>query len=155
MRVRVGLHGIERYQTALRQPQRDAWSVGQDEDGRLWVQHSANQPSGGKTSLVGVETFLAERDNYGPQHNALLKLLRSEGDIDRQSGPSSDAHPLDDRAAKALGYAVMDIWVDLPRDVQEALFEVAIIADERIERDGTFRAQLAQFLHDRHPRTAG
>src|SRR5712671_5534612 len=40
------------------------------------------------------------------------------------------------------------LWPDLPRDVQELLFETAVPTDP------TIRNRLAVFLHDRHPRTA-
>ena len=41
----------------------------------------------------------------------------------------------------------MDIWGDMPRDIQEALFETAMKG-----RDAE-RGELARLLHDRHPRT--
>lgn len=63
---------------------------------------------------------------------------------------------MQEKAAKALGAAVIGIWGDLPHDTQEALFEVAVIAGHQSSSaDEAFRDQLAQFLHDRHPRTAG
>jgi len=52
-----------------------------------------------------------------------------------------------DRLAGLLGRAAMDIWGDMPRDIQEALFETAMK-----ERDAE-RGELARLLHDRHPRT--
>jgi hypothetical protein len=50
--------------------------------------------------------------------------------------------------ALLLGHAVLDVWADLPRHVQETLFEKAVPHDE-ITRYG-----LAVYLHDHHPRTA-
>ena len=47
-----------------------------------------------------------------------------------------------------LGRAALRLWPDLPRDVQELLFETAAPTDP------TARNNLAIFLHDRHPRTA-
>jgi hypothetical protein len=41
----------------------------------------------------------------------------------------------------------LKVWPDLPRDAQERLFAAA--AD-----DGVMASALAEFLHDRHPRTA-
>lgn len=130
-------------------PNGDIWSVGRDDAGRLWVRHVPNNSSGGQTSLVDVVTFLAQLENYGPQHNALVQLLASEGHTERQLRASTSDQPLDDKAAKALGAAVVGVWADLPRDIQEALFEAAV----QSERHEAFREQLAQFLHDRHPRT--
>ncbi|TPQ32358.1 hypothetical protein C2U70_21790 [Bradyrhizobium guangdongense] len=54
----------------------------------------------------------------------------------------------DERFASLLGRAAMDVWGDMPRDVQEALFETAMKG-----RDED-REQLARLLHDRHPRTS-
>ena len=47
-----------------------------------------------------------------------------------------------------LGNAALRLWPDLPRDVQEKLFETAVPLDPAI------RNRLAIFLHDRHPKTA-
>jgi hypothetical protein len=49
---------------------------------------------------------------------------------------------------RLLGRAALRLWPDLPRDVQEKLFETAVPLDPAI------RNRLAIFLHDRHPRTA-
>jgi len=59
----------------------------------------------------------------------------------------------DDRYALALGRAVMHAWAELPRDVQEKLFERAVVAGHRGERDESLREQLAKHLHDHHVRT--
>jgi hypothetical protein len=48
---------------------------------------------------------------------------------------------------KLLGEAAIEVWGDMPREIQEALFEVAI--RDRPE----LRLDLAKLLHDRHPRT--
>ncbi|AVT80956.1 hypothetical protein [Rhodopseudomonas palustris] len=46
-----------------------------------------------------------------------------------------------------LGGAVLEVWGDLPRDLQEAIFEIAMRnAPEQ-------RNELAKLLHDRHLRT--
>jgi hypothetical protein len=52
-----------------------------------------------------------------------------------------------DHFANLLGEAAIAVWGDIPRDVQEALFETAMKA-----REGE-REELARLLHDRHPRT--
>jgi hypothetical protein len=49
--------------------------------------------------------------------------------------------------AELLGRAALDIWGDMPRDIQEALFETAMKGRE------PDREELARLLHDRHPRT--
>lgn len=46
-----------------------------------------------------------------------------------------------------LGRAALDVWGDMPRAIQEALFETAMKG-----RDAE-REELARLLHDRHPRT--
>lgn len=58
---------------------------------------------------------------------------------------------MNDRASefvKLLGGAAFKLWADLPRDVQETLFETAVPDDDAI------RYSLAVFLHQHHPRTA-
>lgn len=52
------------------------------------------------------------------------------------------------RFADAIGQAALRIWANLPRDVQESLFEDAV------RGDAALRQQLAIYLHDHHPRTA-
>jgi hypothetical protein len=47
-----------------------------------------------------------------------------------------------------LGHAALRLWSELPRDVQEKLFETAVPLDPAI------RNRMAIFLHDRHPKTA-
>jgi len=53
-----------------------------------------------------------------------------------------------DQCSRLLGEAALALWPDLPRAVQERLFEAAAPADEGV------RNNLAVFLHGRHPRTA-
>jgi hypothetical protein len=60
-----------------------------------------------------------------------------------------------ERFAVALGRAVIGAWGELPRDIQEQLFERAVVAGHHTERDESLREQLAAFLHDNHPRTQG
>jgi hypothetical protein len=52
--------------------------------------------------------------------------------------------------AGVLGAAVIDAWADLPREVQEVLFERAVANGH----GDALRHDLARFLHERHPRTA-
>jgi hypothetical protein len=52
-----------------------------------------------------------------------------------------------DRLAGLLGRAALDVWGDMPREIQEALFETAM-KGQQAERE-----ELARLLHDRHPRT--
>jgi hypothetical protein len=49
---------------------------------------------------------------------------------------------------RLLGEAALVLWPDLPRDVQESLFETAVAGDD------IMRNHLASYLHDHHPRTA-
>jgi hypothetical protein len=54
---------------------------------------------------------------------------------------------------QALGTAVLHVWADLPPEVQERLFEHAVVAGHQSERDESLREQLAKYLHDHHERT--
>ncbi len=47
-----------------------------------------------------------------------------------------------------LGHATFKLWPDLPRDMQEKLFEAAVPDNPLL------RYSFAVFLHDDHPRTA-
>jgi hypothetical protein len=48
---------------------------------------------------------------------------------------------------RLLGRAVLALWPEFPRDVQERLFETAVAGD------GMIRNHLASYLHDHHPKT--
>jgi hypothetical protein len=59
-----------------------------------------------------------------------------------------------ERFVEALGLAALDLWSELPQEVQHSLFEQAVVRGHKTERDESLREQLAQFLHDHHERTA-
>ena len=53
--------------------------------------------------------------------------------------------------SRLLGEAVIDVWGGLPQDIQQKLFEQAVL----VGRDeANLRERLAKFLHDHHQRTA-
>lgn len=58
-----------------------------------------------------------------------------------------------ERFAEALGLATLDLWSELPPEVQHRLFEQAVVRGHKSERDESLREQLAQFLHAHHERT--
>jgi hypothetical protein len=58
-----------------------------------------------------------------------------------------------DRFSRVLGTAAIALWGDLPRPIQEQLFERAVLLGHQHERDEMLREQLAKFLHDHHKRT--
>jgi hypothetical protein len=60
-----------------------------------------------------------------------------------------------ERFSSVLGAAAIALWSDLPRPIQEQLFERAVVLGHRDERDEMLREQLAKFLHDHHKRTTG
>jgi len=60
-----------------------------------------------------------------------------------------------DRLIRALGGGVVEVRSALPREIQQTIFEQAVAAGHRTERDESLREQLAAFLHARHPRTGG
>ena len=49
--------------------------------------------------------------------------------------------------ASMLGHAALKVWPELPREAQEQLFSAAV-------DDALIAKSLAEFLHDRHPKTA-
>jgi hypothetical protein len=60
------------------------------------------------------------------------------------------------RFCEVLGEAVVEAWGELPRAIQERLFERAVALGHRTEapRDEALRERLARFLHEHHQRTA-
>jgi hypothetical protein len=58
-----------------------------------------------------------------------------------------------ERFADALGQAVLECWAHLPQDIQHTIFEKAVVCGHHDERDEALREQLAEYLHDHHPRT--
>lgn len=66
---------------------------------------------------------------------------------DASSASSHAALGEDNRFASLMGLAALKVWAELPRDAQERLFAAAV-------DDGVIANDLAEFLHDRHPRTA-
>jgi len=51
------------------------------------------------------------------------------------------------RFQQNIGRAALRLWPDLPRDLQEQLFEDAVGGD------ATLRQQLTIYLHEHHPKT--
>lgn len=49
----------------------------------------------------------------------------------------------------ALGEATLACWPQLSQDTQHAIFEKAVLCGHQ----ESLREQLAEFLHDNHPRT--
>jgi len=49
---------------------------------------------------------------------------------------------------RLLGRATFRLWAELPRQVQELIFESAVSQDAIVRND------LAVYLHDHHPRSA-
>jgi hypothetical protein len=58
-----------------------------------------------------------------------------------------------ERYLLVLGTAAADLWSDLPQQLQQSLFERAVVLGHKGERDESLREQLAKFLHDHHTRT--
>jgi glucose-6-phosphate-specific signal transduction histidine kinase len=52
-----------------------------------------------------------------------------------------------------LGATVADLWSELPQELQQQLFEHAVVLGHQGEQDESLREQLAKFLHDHHERT--
>jgi hypothetical protein len=58
------------------------------------------------------------------------------------------------RFVHVLGDAAVDLWSELPQEIQHQLFERAVLLGHKTEQDESLREQLAQFLHAQHERTA-
>jgi hypothetical protein len=69
--------------------------------------------------------------------------------------PSQAVNDNATRYFHALGAAAAELWSELPQDLQHTLFERAVVLGHTSERDESLREQLAKFLHDTNPHTAG
>jgi hypothetical protein len=58
-----------------------------------------------------------------------------------------------ERFVGVMGLAAIDLWSELPQEIQQSLFERAVLLGHKSERDESLREQLAQFLHANHDRT--
>lgn len=101
-------------------------------DGKLAEEGSRQAAAGATSDPVGAADS-SPSAQQAPQRNEPGTRLASPGDENRFAG--------------LLGRAALKVWADLPRDAQERLFAAAV--DE-----GAIATDLAEFLHDRHPRTA-
>lgn len=52
-----------------------------------------------------------------------------------------------------LGAATAELWSHLSPELQQRLFERAVVLGHQGEADESLREQLAKFLHDHHART--
>ncbi len=58
-----------------RSPNGDTWFLAREPiDGRAFIIHQPNAPSGGRLSHIDLVTFLSNKAN-GPEHQALLRLI--------------------------------------------------------------------------------
>jgi hypothetical protein len=93
-----------------------------------------------------------------PSTNRYFRYQRLRTQIAAEDGwmaPVETAETNPDRFAHVLGLAALDLWSELPRELQQTLFERAVVLGHQTERDESLREQLAQFLHAHHERTAG
>ena len=52
------------------------------------------------------------------------------------------------RLAPLIGNAVIHLWAELPTEIQEKLFEHAVVIGHQSKRDESLREQLARNLED-------
>lgn len=104
-------------------------------DGKLAAEGSRQAVAGDAATSPEEADHLPPRTmaTAAPQNQPTLRTDASSGE--------------ENRFAALLGLAALKVWADLPRDAQERLFAAAV-------DDGVIANDLAEFLHDRHPRTA-
>jgi hypothetical protein len=54
-------------------PNGDRWFIAHGGDGRVFIRHEPNEPSGGEPANFGILEFMAQQQ--GPQHEAFLSLV--------------------------------------------------------------------------------
>jgi hypothetical protein len=116
---------------------------------------SGNSPEAFKAQcepLAVREVFDAIWQMYGatiePLQGFARHPRRNESSRPKSAGGRRDMNDTASEFERLLGHAALKLWPDLPRDVQELLFETAVPIDPEI------RNSLAVFLHQHHPRTA-
>ena len=97
-------------------PNGDRWTLSRDDSGRMVVIHQPNRASGGRASEVAVEMFLAE-NHQGPEHEALVRELKSLGVADADKSPLELSAEQTDRASRALGQAVARCWSRISQEI--------------------------------------
>jgi hypothetical protein len=122
-------------------------SDAKDDNGKLVIVHQPNKSSGGRSSQVSVEVFLAQ-GGQGPEHQALLRELNSLSLMDANKGDRELSTEEAEKLARALGEAVARCWNSLPQEIQHNLFEAAVRSEGEI-----IRRQLALYLNEKHART--
>lgn len=102
-------------------------------DGRL-AEEGSRQAAGERFASESVKAASHSAQSRSPQ--PLTEPTRTES-----------SHMDENRFAALLGNAALKTWADLPREAQERLFAAAV-------DDGVVAHDLAEFLHQRHPKTA-
>jgi hypothetical protein len=78
MRALPSEDGAPEQRVIYRSSNGDQWFLVRDAASkRVLVRHQPNRASGGRASLTEIDVFLSE--GHGPQHEALLRLLRDAG----------------------------------------------------------------------------
>jgi hypothetical protein len=127
---------------------------------RRLIAHCARQPK----KPAGVtqqrqEGFMTSNRDAATTSARPLDPTGRDGAIDfavnaAEVGRSGDGMDHTGQFASLMGAAIIDLWSELPRDVQERLFEHAVALGQRGGHDDMMREQLAKFLHEHHERTA-
>ena len=89
----------------------------------------------------------------------MLRLRWSDAATRCIEGLSQGSRPMPEndipqRFVRVLGEAALDLWSELPQELQQRLFERAVLLGHKTEQDESLREQLAHFLHVQHERTA-
>jgi hypothetical protein len=128
-------------------PNGDRWTLCRNLAGQLVVSHRPNLASGGRASEIDVEVFLSQ-GGHGPEHQALTKALARMVNSAHPNDGKGLSREAADELSRALGQAVARCWSNLPQEIQQSLFEAAVMSEGE-----TIRQQLAVYLHGKHERT--
>jgi hypothetical protein len=98
-------------------------------------------------NYYSVDLFLA-RNGVGAVSLAELRSLCKRNNVQSQAFSDREETIMSESLFESLlGKATVGVWGDLPRDLQEAIFELAA------RNAPEMRSDLAAYLHNHHPKT--
>jgi hypothetical protein len=87
---------------------------------------------------------------FGKLDNGMIRVQQPNTGTAKMPSTGPTPSVTANQLTRALGEAVIQIWSNLPQEVQNRLFQEAVTSHGE-----SIRLPLAVFLHDKYPRTSG